>query len=218
MSGNDGGPSVAREPASRFYDGRIYASVMDRFLVGLRGWIVDRVEPGLKVLDAGCGTGDLVFRLAPNAESVLGVELSPAMVEHARGRLEATPVGNVDFRLGDLLTVLADEPDGAFDVATLMLVLHEMPTAARPPVLQTLTRVAREVLCLDFAVPMPWNFAGLRNRGFEVAAGATHFAAFRDYNRLGGVAALAQKAGLECELLQQLGGRSFSVHRLRRVR
>ena len=38
------------------------------------------------MLDVGCTTGDLVFRMAPHAEEVVGIELSPAMAEYANQR------------------------------------------------------------------------------------------------------------------------------------
>src|SRR3984893_19009277 len=69
------------------------------------------VPPGLRVLDLGCGEGDLLASLAP-AEGV-GVDFSPAMIEIARqrhpnlefivrdaqdlGRLEGPCYGNILF-------------------------------------------------------------------------------------------------------------------------
>lgn len=44
------------------------------------------VPPGRRVLELGCGTGDLFAALAPDPETSLGVDLSPAMVERARAK------------------------------------------------------------------------------------------------------------------------------------
>jgi predicted TPR repeat methyltransferase len=41
---------------------------------------------GLAVLDAGCGTGLCAAALRPRAASLTGVDLSPRMLERARGR------------------------------------------------------------------------------------------------------------------------------------
>ena len=47
------------------------------------------VAPGARVLELGCGTGDLLAALRPDPESSLGIDLSPAMVERARAKYPA---------------------------------------------------------------------------------------------------------------------------------
>lgn len=81
----------------------------------------DRLIAGLPPLDApdcldlACGTGDLAFRLArryPRGR-VLGLDLTPAMIERARARATSP---RVRFEVGDLgRTGL---PDAAFDIIT----------------------------------------------------------------------------------------------------
>ncbi len=44
------------------------------------------VPPGARVLELGCGTGDLLAALAPDPERSLGVDFSTAMVERARAK------------------------------------------------------------------------------------------------------------------------------------
>jgi len=44
------------------------------------------VAPGARVLELGCGTGDLLAALAPDPAGSLGVDFAPAMVERARER------------------------------------------------------------------------------------------------------------------------------------
>jgi SAM-dependent methyltransferase len=195
----------------------LYAWVMAPFMAGLHGYVADHIEPGQKILDAGCGTGDLVFRLAPSAASVLGVDLSPAMIEYARKRAEPQGCDNVSFEIGDVASVLAERPDASFDVATLVMTLHEMPADARAPVLEALTCAAREVVCVDFRVPMPRNLAGWRNRFFELAAGAEHYGTFRDFNRRGGTAGICAATGLHCEHVRDLDAATLAIHRIRRA-
>ncbi|HEX8915501.1 MAG TPA: methyltransferase, partial [Humisphaera sp.] len=66
--------------------------------------------PTLDVLDLGCGTGLCAPLLRPIARSLLGVDLSPAMVAKARGR---NLYDRVD--VGDLVDVLARHP-ASFDL------------------------------------------------------------------------------------------------------
>jgi len=44
------------------------------------------VAPGARVLELGCGTGDLLAALAPDPEGSLGVDVAPAMIERARAK------------------------------------------------------------------------------------------------------------------------------------
>ncbi|MSP67530.1 MAG: glycosyltransferase [Alphaproteobacteria bacterium] len=71
------------------------------------------VPEGLKVLDLGCGTGDLLAALKPSLG--VGVDLSPRMVAVA-----ATKYPGLDFRVGDVEDpeFLATLP-GPFDVIVL---------------------------------------------------------------------------------------------------
>src|SRR4051812_22627373 len=48
----------------------------------LARWCRSLVPPGRRVLDVGCGRGELLASLRPREGH--GVDLSPAMVEHAR--------------------------------------------------------------------------------------------------------------------------------------
>lgn len=59
---------------------------------------------GKRVLDAGCGTGALAFELAARGADVLGVDISPQLVEIARKRTPANIAGSLEFRAGDMLS------------------------------------------------------------------------------------------------------------------
>lgn len=70
------------------------------------------VQPGARVLDAGCGTGALLEHLAGAGRSLTGFDLSPEMVRRATAR---GALRGADLRVHD-----ASEPwpfpDAAFDV------------------------------------------------------------------------------------------------------
>ena len=72
-----------------------------------------------RVLDLGTGTGFVAKALAeryPEAE-VVGIDLSPGMIEEARRKLPPELAGRVSFEVGDASALAC--PDGAFELVVL---------------------------------------------------------------------------------------------------
>ncbi len=205
------------EPRSRLYDGRPYSLLLEPLLEGLHTFVAEQIPIGSTVLDVGCGTGALIRKMADQAERAVGIDLSPVMIEHARTHAARAGLDNVTFRVGDATSNLKDLEDGAFEHATLVLALHEMPAEIRAPLLREVVRVAGTLLCVDFRVPMPRNLAGLRNRTFEFLAGLEHFRAFRDFTRRGGLGTIAKEAGVAFEHQRFIDGKTIEVATLRRL-
>ena len=81
--------------------------------------IGELVEPGTRVLDLGCGAGELLAWLKENKNvDGRGVELTGANVQKAIAR-------GVSVYQGDLETGLDDYPDRAFDYVILSQTLQE---------------------------------------------------------------------------------------------
>jgi demethylmenaquinone methyltransferase / 2-methoxy-6-polyprenyl-1,4-benzoquinol methylase len=70
------------------------------------------VQPGDRVLDACCGTGDLAIAAEREGGIVTGLDFSPGMLERARRKSDT-----VTWVEGDLLAL--PFADGAFDAATV---------------------------------------------------------------------------------------------------
>ena len=105
-----------------------------RALLGRRDYamIGELVEPNSKVLDLGCGEGDLLGWLAENKNvDARGVELFPAKVQRAIAR-------GVSVYQGNMEECVADYPDHAFDYIILSQTLQEV----RHP-LRILTEILR---------------------------------------------------------------------------
>lgn len=193
----DAPPAAGRAPRSRVYDGAFFARFIDPVNAELHAFVAGQIVAGARVVDIGCGTGALAVRLARTAAEVVGVDLSPAMVAYASRRVRAMGLDTVSFVVGDAATALADRPDGSFDVATMVLVLHELPAEVRATVLRGAARMAERVLCVDYLIPLPQSPTGWLFRGLEVAAGLEHFRGFRDFGARGGTERIVADAGLK---------------------
>ena len=76
--------------------------------------------------DLGCGTGVVMSILAPHVARVIGVDASDEMLAAATSRLADVP--NAEVRHGALESLPV--ADATLDAATLMLVLHHIPSPA----------------------------------------------------------------------------------------
>nr|WP_052836047.1 magnesium protoporphyrin IX methyltransferase [Sulfitobacter noctilucicola] len=59
---------------------------------------------GARILDAGCGTGALAFEMAERGAEVIGVDISPQLVDIARKRTPNSLHDRLTFRAGDMLS------------------------------------------------------------------------------------------------------------------
>lgn len=71
---------------------------------------------GLRILDAGCGTGALACAMAARGADVTGIDISPQLIDIARRRAPAGLSGSLTFHAGDML----DAGAGRFDHVTAM--------------------------------------------------------------------------------------------------
>ncbi|REK87568.1 class I SAM-dependent methyltransferase [Streptomyces inhibens] len=73
-------------------------------------------RPGARLVDVGCADGRNVLRVAPAFTSVLGIDLSMAMLESAGRHRETRGLDHVEFELRDASGT--GLPDGDVDVVT----------------------------------------------------------------------------------------------------
>ncbi len=72
-------------------------------------------QPGERILDLGCGTGQLTAQITESGASVVGLDNSPAMIEEARRLFP-----EIEFQLADAHEFRVDDPfDGVFSNAAL---------------------------------------------------------------------------------------------------
>jgi ubiquinone/menaquinone biosynthesis C-methylase UbiE len=97
--------------------GRLYNDLTEHALrlAGLR--------PGMRVLDVGCGLGDVSFvaaRLVGPAGTVLGVDASSDVVEFARARAAERGLTTVKFEQTTIADIAVDEVDAVIGRLILM--------------------------------------------------------------------------------------------------
>ncbi|WP_422373159.1 magnesium protoporphyrin IX methyltransferase [Hoeflea sp.] len=110
-------------------------TILDRFPADLTGW---------RILDAGCGGGVLAIELAHRGADVLGVDLSPQMIDHAvEGLPHIRNGGSVTLQAGDMLA-----PEfGEFDaVVSMDALIHYDAKAAENAIAGLAQRTGRKMV------------------------------------------------------------------------
>jgi ubiquinone/menaquinone biosynthesis C-methylase UbiE len=107
-----------------------YEQLMGRWSRKLADPFIEFVglEDKERVLDVGCGTGSLTFALPRHADvtEIAAIDFSPVFVEDARKRNSDQ---RIDIKQGDATAL--PYPDGHFDRAMALLVLHFVPEASK---------------------------------------------------------------------------------------
>jgi SAM-dependent methyltransferase len=104
--------------------------------------LIEAFPPHGRVVDLGCGTGDLVIALAARGHDVLGLDFAAAAIAEAEWRLQVEPPevrARAELRVGDALrpSLLAGEIGSAvdsgffhlFDAETRVQLVHELGRA-----------------------------------------------------------------------------------------
>lgn len=148
------------------YDDRIpgVTPADERFTESEMAFVLSKVRPSDRILDMGCGTGRFTVPMATIANQVVGLDLTPAMLEQARRNADKAGV-TPELQQGDMCDL--PFPDESFDLVTSMLALMHIPPTDRPRVFSEVSRVLR---------PGGRAVFGVKNGVFEQMSGVDRFA------------------------------------------
>lgn len=190
--------------------GFFYNKVIDPMLRGIRRKVSAEINRGETVIDIACGTGAQVFHLAGKASRVVGIDLSESMVNFANKKSTKQGILNIEFKPANA-TNLSGFAEEEFDVAIMSLALHQFSPELYAPIISEMKRVARRVIVVDYAVPLPNNLAGFASKIIEFLAGREHNRCFRRYYKVGGLETILAQNGLQTHRKYAIGGGAFEL-------
>jgi demethylmenaquinone methyltransferase/2-methoxy-6-polyprenyl-1,4-benzoquinol methylase/phosphoethanolamine N-methyltransferase len=135
------------------------------------------IGPGAKVLDVGCGTGNLTVTAkgyTGASGAAYGIDASPEMIEVARKKAERRG-GGTSFEVG--LIEKLPYPDASFDVVISRLVIHHLPDDLKHQGFREIYRVLKPgglFFLADFKAPANPILAHLASA--MVGPGMMHYA------------------------------------------
>ena len=151
------------------YDGQDQVHPKHR-LTAYHDFFVDRIHPGDRVLDIGCGIGAVANSVAVRSGAyVVGLDLSEKSIEFARQNWRSP---NLQFMVGD---ARYDLPDEHFDVVVLSNVLEHIEDRV-----DLLRAIQRKVTPGRFLIRVPlferdWRVALRKELGLFYFSDPTHY-------------------------------------------
>ena len=115
-----------------------------------------KLKPGDKVLDVGCGTGDLTLtaqQYVGACGSAFGIDAAPEGIGIAQKKAKRNGVG-ATFKVGVIENL--DFPDATFDVVISRLVIHHLPDDLKRQGFKEIYRVLKpggHIFIADFKPP-----------------------------------------------------------------
>jgi ubiquinone/menaquinone biosynthesis C-methylase UbiE len=143
--------------AGNFHEiAKSYATGAQEFIAGLD------IQPGMRVLDVACGTGNLTLPAAKRGAVVTGVDIAPNLLEQARENAKREGL-NVQFDEGDAEKLPYE--DGSFDAVVTMFGAMFAP---QPGV--TAAEIIRVVRPCGFIAMANWTPSGFIGQMFKIVA------------------------------------------------
>ena len=102
----------------------------------------------MTVLDLGCGTGITTRYIAELGAKVIGVDLSPKLIEFAKAN---SVHENADYRVGDITDV--DLGNKKFDVICLCDIMEHIPREKIPDLMNNIKRYSRKNTIIYLNIP-----------------------------------------------------------------
>ncbi|MGA9774891.1 MAG: methyltransferase domain-containing protein [Candidatus Dormiibacterota bacterium] len=121
-AGGEPGPTDSRAQFARVAQA-YRTSVTHSDPVSLARFIeVAELRPNHRVLDVATGAGHVALAAAPLVREVVALDITPEMLEQARGQAAEREVRNIEFVLGDAEEL--DFPSASFDRVTVRAAPH----------------------------------------------------------------------------------------------
>jgi len=117
--------------------------------------LMELIPPDSKIIEFGCGKGDLLFKLSKKIKYGLGIDKSRGLIENAIRRKEKEHILNIDFVSKELGKNYKNTEIFDFFVASLFF--HVIPRADAIFLLNTMKTVTPTLLICGISRPEKWR-------------------------------------------------------------
>lgn len=165
---------------------RLYRLLIDPLLKNLRIKVASLIPSGKSVIEIGSATGSQSILLSSENHNVVAVDINNKMISCASKRAKKYKIDNLKFICADA-TKLDSIGDCEFDYAIITLALHELENEVRVKILSQMQRISKNMIIVDYNVPLPISTSGKVSIFIEKLVGGAHYEGFKDYVKRGGL-------------------------------
>lgn len=155
---------------------KLLKNYRDKNLLLIRKQVYDLVKKDSRVVDLGCGDGELLRILSSKISYGFGLDKNRKVINWTRRLTRKKGIKNLYFEVANAEENLSEE----FDYGILMFVLHSLDYNSQNKVLNNTKRNSEEIIIVDYKVP-------IRNRSLvyldELIAG--HYRNFINFKQKG---------------------------------
>lgn len=164
-------------------------------LATVKNQIVDLIAYNSKVIEFGCGNGDLLFKLSPRIQSGLGIDSSEMMISYALKQMENKKISNIGFQCKELGIDYRNSKKHDFSIASLFF--HTIPKADSIYLLKIMIEISDNVLICEFSRPNTFQQKSLLWLDQKLAGYYRNFRLFQKNGYLEGILAETHYSSLE---------------------
>ncbi len=112
---------------------------------------MDLIDPNSRVIELGCGNGDLLFKLSPQIKSGLGIDKSETLINQAIKQKKRKNISNVDFLCEELGDNYKHSETYDFSIASLFF--HVIPMSESVYLLNKMSEMSDTILICGLSCP-----------------------------------------------------------------
>jgi len=77
--------------------GFIKSKTVDKYLLPIRLQMINLIEPNIKIIEFGCGTGDFLLKLSSKIKYGVGIDQSKNLITFAKRKAKEQNIKNIDY-------------------------------------------------------------------------------------------------------------------------
>src|SRR5690606_33107347 len=120
-------------------------------LAPIRRQMVDLIKPHSRVVEFGCGNGDLLFKLSNKINYGLGIDKSKKLIEYAKNQKKRNNWSNIDFVCEEL--GVDYKHSDSYDFSTASLFFHVIPSFEAVYLMNKMREISNQMLICGFSCP-----------------------------------------------------------------
>lgn len=131
--------------------GWITSQTADHFRLPLRMQLAEMISPNSKIIEVGCGTGDLFYLVSKTISFGLGLEASQPLVRYGRTKMKKQGIKNIAIRRARFPETLSYV--AKFDIGVASLFFSNLSVLSAIDTLNKMVELCDEVLIAEFDSP-----------------------------------------------------------------